>query len=271
MKLLLAVLSILCFQSNLFAQHSLVGAWQTDTALHAPESALYDPNAKILYVSNIGVWGKDGTGSISKVGLDGKIIKNDWVTGLSGTKGLGVFKNMMYAAEQTTIAVIDIDKAAVTEHMPVEGSEMLNDVTVDAKGIVYVSDTKTGKIHKIENGKLSVYMENLKDVNGLLAVGNDLYILADGKLQKADADKKLTVIADGVEGGADGIAMIGNNEFILTGWEGVIYYVKDGSKQVLLDTREKKINSADLGYDPQTKTVYIPQMMQNSLKAYTFK
>lgn len=272
MKHLLAALIAFCISSSLFAQHSLGSLWQTDTTLLSPESVLYDPASKILFVSNIGVWGKDGTGSISKVGLDGKILNKDWVTGLSGTKGLGLYNNKLYAAEQTTVAIIDVNKSAVAERITIEGSEMLNDVTIDSKGIVYVSDTKTGKIHRIENGKPSVYMENLKDVNGLLAVGNDLYILTDKKLQKADASKKLTTITEGIDGGADGIAMISDNEFILTGWEGIVYYVKDdGSKQILLDTRDKKINSADLGYDPATKTVYIPAMLQNTVKAYTFK
>ena len=272
MKQLLALLIILCFNYSLLAQHSLESLWQTDTALKAPESVRYDASSKVLYVSNIGEFDKDHTGSISKVGLDGKIIKKDWVTGLTATKGLGLYKNKMYAAETSTVAVIDVNKATVTERITIEGSEMLNDVTVDSKGIVYVSDTKKGKVHRIENGKPSVYLENLKDVNGLLAVGNDLYILADQKLQKADANKKLTVITDGIEGGADGIEMISNHEFIITGWEGIIYYVKDdGSKQTLLDTRAKKVNSADIGYDPVSKTVYVPAMLSNSVIAYTFK
>jgi hypothetical protein len=272
MKCLPVIITIFCFSSTLFAQHSLENTWKSDTIFKAPESVRYDANSKILYVSNIGAFDKEGTGSISKIAPDGKIIKKDWVTGLTATKGLGLYKNNLYAAEQTTVAVIDVSKEKIIQRITIAGSEMLNDVTVDSKGIVYVSDTKTGKIHKIENGKPSVYMENLKDVNGLLSVGSDLYILADGKLQKADANKKLKVITDGIEGGADGIEMVSDHEFIVTGWEGIIYYVKDdGSKQTLLDTRDKKINSADLGYDPVSKTLYIPVMMSNLVMAYTLK
>jgi hypothetical protein len=272
MKRLFVVLTILCYNSSLMAQHSLERLWQTDTILKAPESVLYEPKSKILYVSNIGEFEKDGTGFISKLGLDGKIIKKDWVTGLTATKGLGIYNNIIYAAENSTVAIIDVSKATVSERISIAGSQMLNDVTVDTKGIVYVSDSKTGKVHRIENGKPSVYLENLKGINGLLAVGTDLYILADKKFQKADANKKLTLITEGIEGGADGIEMINAHEFILTGWEGIIYHVKDdGSKQTLLDTREKKINAADLGYDPASKTVYIPVMLKNLVMAYTFK
>jgi hypothetical protein len=112
----------------------------------------------------------------------------------------------------------------------------------------------------------------MNSVNGLLAKGNTLYILTCTSLQKADENKKLTKITDGIEGGADGIEMINDHEFIVTGWAGVIYYVKDdGTKQVLSDTRDKKINSADLGYDPKTKTIYIPEMSQNCVVAYNLK
>src|SRR5262245_62784665 len=61
------------------------------SALKMPESVLYDGGNKVLYVSNIegtDPWGKDGQGSIGKVGVDGKIIKVDWVTGLNAPKGL---------------------------------------------------------------------------------------------------------------------------------------------------------------------------------------
>ncbi|HLK27948.1 MAG TPA: hypothetical protein VKT28_05160 [Puia sp.] len=272
MKKLLLIISVISINSKLSAQHSLDLLWQTDTVLKAPESALYDAKSKLLYVSNIGDFDKSGTGFISKIGLDGKIIKRDWVTGLTQTKGLGLYKNLLYAAEQTTVAVIDVNTASVIQRIIVEGAVFLNDITIDSKGIVYVSDTKTNKVHRIENGKATVYLENMKDANGLLAVGSDLYALTGTTMQKADANKKLTTLAEGIEGGADGIEMVKDHEFIVTGWEGVIYYVKDdGTKQVLLDTRSKKINSADIGYDASNKIVYVPAMLKNMLVAYKLK
>ena len=205
MKKRMFFIGLIFLSGNLFAQHTLEKIWQSDSVLKAPESVRLDQGAKFFYVSNIGDFQKEGTGSICKMSLDGKMIKNDWVTGLTSTKGLGLYKNLLYAAEQTTVAVIDVDKAAIVQRIPVEGSQMLNDITVDSKGAVYVSDTRTNKVHKIENGKASVYLEDMKSANGLLAVGDDLYILTGTSLQKADANKKLTTLADGFEGGADGI------------------------------------------------------------------
>jgi sugar lactone lactonase YvrE len=268
-KLLCAVVFATCFNATLFAQHSLEKLWQTDSTLKTPESVLYDPASKILYVSNIGDFQTEGSGFISKIALDGKIIKRDWVTGLTATKGMGLYKNLLYAAEQTTVAVIDVNTASVIKRISIEGAQMLNDITIDSHGIVYVSDTRADKVYKIENGMASVYLENMKSANGVLAAGSDLYILTDGSLQKADGNKNLSTLATGMEGGTDGIMKVKEHEFVVTCWEGVVYYVKDdGSKQVLLDTRDKKINTADLGYDPANRIVYIPAFSKNFVVAY---
>ena len=272
MKKVAVLLSVCAFSINALAQHSLEKIWITDsTSLRNPESVLVDSKSKTLFVSNIGEFGKEGVGFVSKLTPDGKVTKADWVTGLDATKGLGMYKNNLYAAENHSVAVIDIAKGTIAKRIPIDGAVMLNDITVDSKGIVYVSDSKTGKVHRIEGDMPTTYLEGLNGINGLLAVDKDLYILADGVFQKAGADKKVTVIAKGVEGGADGIEMVGKNEFLLTGWGGTIYYAKDGNLQLLSDTRDKKVNAVDLGYDASSKTVYIPQMTSHKVVAYKLK
>jgi sugar lactone lactonase YvrE len=273
MKNILTAVTLL-LASNLYAQHSLDKIWQSDTILRTPESVLYDAGAGILYVSNMNsaTGSKKESGFISKVDLNGKMIKSDFITGLDGPKGLGRYKNLLYVAEMTEVSVIDIDKDMVVQRIPVEEAQLLNDITVDSRGIVYVSDTKTNKVHRIENGKPTVYLENMKSANGVLAVGTDLYVLTNGSLQKADANKNLTTVADGMDPSTDGIEMVKENEFIVSCWIGIVYYVKtDGSKQVLFDTREQKINSADIGYDAKNKIVYVPTFFKNSIYAYKLK
>ena len=273
MKKITILLASCILGLNAFAQHSLEKVWITDsTSLRNPESVLYDSKSKTLFVSDIGEFDKQGVGYLSKLDLNGKVTKKDWVTGLDAPKGLGMNKNNLYVAETHAVAVIDVAKGTISKRIPIEGSGMLNDITIDPKGIVYVSDSRTGKVHRIENDKPAVYLEDLKGINGLLAIDKDLYILADGVFKKADSDKKVTDIATGIEGGSDGIAMVGKNEFLCTGWGGTIYYVKaDGTIQLLSDTRDKKINAADLGYDASSKTLYVPQMTSNRVIAYKLK
>lgn len=257
---------------NATAQHALEKIWESDSILTTPESVLFDAKSKILYVSNIGESDKENSGYISKLDLDGRILKKNWVPGLNATKGLGLYKDRLYAAEMSTVAIIDVGTGNIVQRIPIQGAQMLNDITVDQNGIVYVSDTRTGKVHKIENGKPSLYLENLKSPNGLLSIGDVLYVLADGTLQRTNSDKTLTQLADGMEGGTDGIEMVKENEFIISCWQGTIYYVKtDGSKQLLLDTRDQKMNTADIGYDSLNQIVYVPTFRKNKVVAYKLK
>ncbi|WP_343671967.1 ATP/GTP-binding protein [Chitinophaga sp.] len=272
MKTIFIAIAIIFTHVSLFAQHSLEKLWQTDTVLTTPESALLAANGQFLYVSNIGSAQKERSGYISKVAPGGKIITREWVTGLNAPKGLGLYKGLLYAAELTAVAVIDVKTGTIVRRIPIEGAQMLNDITIDAKGVVYVSDSKANKIHKIENGRPSLYLENMDNANGLLAVGPALYALTNGKLLKIDAQKNPTIIAEGLEGRTDGLVQVRENEFIVSGWQGIIYYVKaDGTKQVLLDTRDQKSNTADIGYNAVAQTLYVPTFFKNTIVAYRLK
>jgi len=271
MKTTFIAIAIIFTHVSLFAQHSLEKLWQTDTLLTTPESALLAPNGQFLYVSSMGTK-QEGSGYISKVALDGKIITKEWVRGLNANKGMGLYKGHLYVAELTAVAEIDVKTGTIVRRIPIEGAKMLNDITIDAKGVVYVSDSRANKIHSIKDGQPAVYLENMDNANGLLAVGSMLYALTNGKLVQIDAQKNPTIIAEGLEGSTDGIVQVKENEFVISGWQGIIYYVKtDGSKQVLLDTREQKSNTADIWYNAATQTLYVPTFFKNTIVAYKLK
>lgn len=275
MKYITAVLfATLLMACASHAQNNIIKLWTTDSTLAVPESVLFDAQNNVLYASLIN--GRpdsaDGNGGIAKIGLDGKIINANWVTGLDAPKGMGKFGNTLYAADLTQVDVIDISTGKLTRRIPVAGSVFLNDITIDGKGVVYVSDTRTGKVHRIENDNVSTWLEDLKTPNGVLAVDNDLYVLTGGSLNKADANKKLTLLAEGMDESTDGIEQVAPGEFLISCWNGIVYYVKaDGSKQTLFDTRSEKINSADIGYDPNKKIFYVPTFFRKSVVAYQLK
>ena len=257
-------------------QHQLVKRWQTDSSLKVPESVLLDAASKVLYVSNIDgdAAQKDGKGSIGKLGLDGKIITVDWVSGLNAPKGMGLYKGSLYVADLSEVVVIDTRNGAITKHIPIEGATFLNDITIDKNGVVYVSDSRKKKVHRIDNGTASVILDSLslKSPNGLLSNGDDLYVLDAGSMYKVENDKRLTKIADGMEASTDGIENVKGKEFIVSCWIGAIYYVNaDGSKQKLLDTQEQKINSADICYNAKEQILYVPNFLKNSVTAYDVK
>jgi hypothetical protein len=255
-------------------EHQLVKKWETDTLLKVPESVLYDAGNKVLYVTNIDgqPWEKDNKGSVGKVGLDGKIITVDWVSGFQAPKGMALYKNNLYVADVDKVGVIDIKKGTLSQTITVEGALALNDITVDKKGVLYVSDSKNKKVHRIENGQVTLWLENLKGPNGVLVQGNDLFVLDAGGLYKVENDRSLTKLADGMEGGTDGLEHVKGKDYLVSCWAGSIWYVNgDGTKQNLLDTREQKINTADIGYDAKNRIVYVPTFWKNKIVAYELK
>ena len=86
-----AVAGALGVAATAAAQPKLVKKWESDASFKVPESVYFDKAGKVLYVSNIDgePWGKDGAGSIGKLGLDGKVIAAEWVKGLQRAEGHG--------------------------------------------------------------------------------------------------------------------------------------------------------------------------------------
>ncbi len=255
-------------------QPTLVKRWQTDTMLTTCESVLFDAKWQLLYVSNIegNPSVKDGKGSIATVALDGKIINKAWITGLNAPKGMALYKNMLWFSDVDELVAVDKRNGKIVQRVKVEGANFLNDVTVTTAGVVYVSDSGTKKVHRWAKGRLTTYLDSLQGPNGLLAVGKDLYVLDAGKLLKVGANKKQVIIAQGMEGSTDGIEQVRPNEFLVSCWSGVVYYVKsDGTTQQLLDTRTEKSNTADIGYDAKKRIVYVPTFFKNQVVAYELK
>ncbi len=279
MKYILTVATLLVF-GGLQAQHSLTKIWQTDTILPIPESVKFDAKNKLLYVSLIDGAGdqKDGKGGVAILNLDGSMRNASWITGLNAPKGIGVHKGLMYVADLSDVMVINIAERKIVKKIPVEGALFLNDITIDKKGTVYVSDSRKNKVHRIKDGNVSLFIDDINNANGLLSVGNDLYVLSAGELLKFNTRnvekrdvKNAVKVAGGMEKSTDGIEMVAPNEFIVSCWIGVVYYVKNGSVQQMLDTRNEKSNTADIGFDPKNKIVYVPTFLKKSVAAYQLK
>lgn len=266
----------LIFPSLLQAQsssHSLEKIWETDTVVAIPESVLPDARHTQLYVSLIdgGGWDADGKGGVGKLSLDGKHYSSDWITGLNAPKGLGRFGNHLYAADISNVVVIDIAKGSIEKKIDIAGANGLNDITVDANGVVYVSDSKSGKIYRIEKDIPTLYMDGLDGVNGLKAAKAGLYILAKKAVLLADAGKNITAITT-LPNGGDGVEEVGNGDLIVSEWVGYVYYVyADGRKELLLDTHQQKKNTADIHYDIATHILYIPGFNAKTVSAWRLK
>ncbi len=270
----LVLAAIFCAPLILRAQsHALEKLWETDTVVAVPESVLPDASHKHLYVSLIdgGPWDVDGKGGVGRLGIDGKVYDGNWIRGMNAPKGLGRYGNRLYVADISEVVVIDIQKGAIEKKISVEGANGLNDITVDANGVVYVSDSRSGKVYRIEKDIPTLYMENLAGANGLKAHGSNLYVLANKAVLDLDAGRHIRTITT-LPNGGDGVEEADNGDLIVSEWVGYIYYVyADGRRELLLDTHLQKKNTADIHYDRAAHILYVPGFNAKTVAAYRLK
>lgn len=256
-----------------------------------PESVIPDKKNNVLYVSNVNgnPGDKDGNGYISKISTDGKMLSLKWIDGLNAPKGMVIHKSKLYVADIDAIVVIDIDSGEKVNSFPAQGAIFLNDLTIDKSGNIYASNTfGFSAIFQLNaHGKREVKPfikdENLQMPNGLYADGDYLLVAPWGKgfdpntyktetpgslLSISLKNKKITSLSNPI-GNLDGIEKTIHG-FIMTDWlQGKLYYWKKGENTLeLLDLPQ---GSADLAFDAQTKTIYIPLMNDNKVVAYMMK
>lgn len=255
---------------------SLKPVWETDTTLRTPECVLLDPATNILYVAciNGNPTLANKSSYIAKLDQAGKVVKLKFTENLNSTKGMGILGDKLYVTEMTQVAEIALATGKILNRYPVEGAKFLNDIAIDAnKGIVYVSDSSDDKVWELNKGKISSVLAGapLKGPNGLLFENGQLLIgNGDGSLLTMDpATKQINTIAKGM-GGIDGIVALGSKKYIVTEWGGKVWYINsDGTTELKSDTTKEKINSADIGYNPASKVLFVPTFFHNTVKAYS--
>lgn len=268
----LRLLATLLFSPYLcFADPALTPLWQTEN-LRTPESVLLIGQGAdgYMFVSEIEGAGNavDGKGGIAKLDYQGKIIAHDWLRGLNAPKGMATMAGQLVVSDLTEVLFIDIASATIVARVAVPDSVFLNDVTIDGQGAVYVSDTRTNKVHRIIDGKAEVYLADVKAANGLTFAEGTLYVAGGDTLWRVNQDKSLSEVARGFAENADGLEMIGPNEFIVSCWAGIVYHVKDGQLTTLLDTRKSNKNTADIAWNAQQHILLIPTFNAHSVDAY---
>jgi DNA-binding beta-propeller fold protein YncE len=253
----------------------LVEVWKTDTLLRVPESVIYDENNDVLYVSNLNYEPrvKDGNGFISRVSTSGEILDLKWVEDMSSPKGLGIYEGKLYVSDIDEVIVIDIVQGEIVERIVIDGAKMINDISIDSQGNVYVSDSDNNNIWVISDGVVSNWLsEGLNKPNGLLVDGDRLMLdnMNAGEFASIDmATKQISIISEGV-GAADGIARVDTKgHFLVSDWDGRVFMIyPDGSKEVLLDTRDAETGAADIDFIPKMNLLLVPTFYKQTVVAY---
>lgn len=250
---------------------SLELLWETDSVFKTPESALFDKARNVIYVSNVNLnpRKKDGNGFISKLAKDGSIIEVEWVKSMSSPKGLGLYDNILYVTDVDEVILINVDYGTIIKKLPVADAGMLNDISIDVDGTVFITDMDTGKILVLKDESISLWKSGINKPNGIFVEDNRILIASgDGKFTAYNkTSKEASVICNGIASG-DGIELMNSGNYLVSDWTGELFLIENGNLTSLLSTKEDNIQTADIGFIKDENTVLIPTFFNNKLIAY---
>ncbi len=267
---ILFITALLILTTHFSYGQQLIKVWESQARLQVPESVLYDSDSGNIFVSNIqgSPMKKDGNGFISMLDNNGHIKTLKWVTGLNAPKGMAIFDGKLYVADIDKLVGIDIEKAKIIEEYPVKNAVFLNDVTACKNGMVFVSDSRTGKIYLFENHKISEFpLDPVNGINGLCAANGKLYIGSNNIYELDIQTKEMNVLFEDT-GGIDGIKRMEDGNFVFSHWTGGIFITKENQIIKLLDTSAEGINSADIDYIKESRLILVPTFNDNRVVAY---
>ncbi|MGE5821674.1 MAG: SMP-30/gluconolactonase/LRE family protein [Nitrososphaerota archaeon] len=268
--------------------------WETTNDLKNPESVAYAPEQNVMFVSNVNgkPTEKDQNGFISKVSpSNGNITELNWVTGLDAPKGMAISSNnsRLYVSDITDLVEIDVDNGKI-KRLNAPRSAFLNDVVSDNQGNIYVSDTITNTIYKLDGNSntssLQAWLQSpqLNGPNGLHIdnTKNKLIVASLGDFSKPGAgievvdlkSKSITTLGkEGMTspfGGLDGIESdtTDTHYYVTDNPAGKVYIVNANGTGygTLIDLHTQ--GAADLEFIPSQNTIIIPLMQDKKLVAY---
>ena len=271
-------------------------AGATDS-MKTPESARYDADLDVYFVSNINgnPSAKDGNGFIARVDAGNTSAVTKLAEGGKNGVTLNAPKGMAIVGDTLWVADIDAVRAfnkrtgapiATVDLRPMK-AEFLNDVVAGPDGSIYVTDTgvrfdATGgmthpgqdQIFKITGRKATVAIKSdsaLKAPNGIAWDGaNGRFILGPfndkGVSAWKDGDSTVTAVGSG-PGGYDGVEVLADGRILVTSWA-------DSSVQVIANGAFRKVianveGPADIGIDTKRNVVALPRFNAGRVEYFT--
>ncbi|MBI4253962.1 MAG: hypothetical protein HY616_02720 [Candidatus Rokubacteria bacterium] len=213
---------------------------QTVAGFAYPESVAYDPQAKVLYVSEFGSAlkpaEKDGKGRISKVSLTGKVLEERFLPAsgeiLHKPKGIWVEGNRLWVTDIDVVWVFDL-KTRRGRKVELPGIKFANDPTVRANAL-FISDNRADQLYRVEPAD---FLEMKGDPKVTLVFSgksvnpNGLYPARDGSLlmvgfMSAEQPRGIYSVGAGGEvkalskdlGRLDGLFQLDDGTLLVTDW-----------------------------------------------------
>jgi hypothetical protein len=175
----------------------------------------------------------------------------------------------LYVSDIDQLVEIDIETGKIIKKYDAPGAIFLNDVTACANGMIFVSDNRAVKIHVLNEGKLTVWMEGepFKNPNGLMAENGKL-LVGDLNIYEVDIPtKKVTMLVENA-GGVDGLERNNAGDLVFSNWPGRIFIHRNGKTVKLLDTSAQELKTADIDFALKLNLLLVPTFFGNQIIAY---
>ena len=257
-----------------------------------PESAKYDAELDVWYVSNVNgdPTAKDGNGFISRLKGDGTIDSLKFIEGgrnevtLNGPKGMALVGDTLWVADIDVVRGFNRNTGQTVATVDLKGkAKFLNDAAAGPDGI-YVTDTgvisdgKGGLKHVgpdqifriAPDHKASVAIKNdsLAGPNGIAWDGAANRFIVGPFIGKTvvgwtPGQKTLTPIGE-TKGSTDGLEVLGPDRFLITSWADSSLFILQGGKTTLVSGGIS--SPADIGVDTKRHRVAIPQLLGTTVQ-----
>jgi dipeptidyl aminopeptidase/acylaminoacyl peptidase len=261
--------------------------------LQGPESARYDRDLDVWFVSNINgsPGGKDNNGYISRLRPDGTPYTVKFIEG--GKKGVTLNAPKGLAINGDTLWVADIDVARgfnkrtgapianVTAH-----AKFLNGATVGPDGAVYMTDTGVlfgskgdvshpgpDQVFRIARAgaKAVLISPKLEGPNGITWDSRQrrfviVSFLGKGIYGWKPGDKDVESIGTG-PGQQDGVVFLPDGRLLVTSWtDSSLFVVENGKARKVA---AKVPSPADIDVNPKDSRVAVPLLMENRVEFWS--
>lgn len=213
---------------------------QTVKGFAFPESVGYDPQGRVLYVSEFGSelkpLEKDGKGRISRVSLTGQILDRQFLPGagevLNKPKGIWIAGNRLWVTDIDVVWVVDL-RTRRSKKLALPGIQFANDPTVMGNAL-YVSDNRGDQVYRVEPADFletpaepkitRLFQGKLVNPNGVYP-GRDGSLLVVGFMSpdqargiySVSAAGEVKTLAAGV-GRLDGLYQMDDGTLLITDW-----------------------------------------------------
>lgn len=258
--------------------------------LKQPESALYDAQQDVWFVSNINGESlkKDGNGFISRIKPDGSVEKREWASGLDAPKGMAILGDELWVSDIDVMRIINRKTGALvaTIDLSAQGAVFLNDVAIGGDSAVYITDTglkpdargnmshpTTDKIFRVSSDRrvsVALNSDRLMRPNGIVwDDGNQRFVVVpfggDSIRAWKPGSQDLETLATG-PGQFDGVIKTKDGRILLSSQSTAsIHELKDNQ---LVELVKHVPGCADIGYDAKHDVVAVPLTGSNRVEFY---